>query len=76
MKALDKAICCNQYNKWIHIKCNILIITLYYEDLKIRDESWYCKACIQEVLLYSKKVNSNISSNHSRIIHPNHKNLL
>lgn len=77
MKALDKAICCNQYNKWIHIKCNILIITLYYEDLKIRDESWHCKACIQEFLqFFSKKVNSNISSDHLRSIDPDLKNIL
>ena len=57
-------------------KCNNLNDS-DYEDLKIRDESWYCKTCIQEILpFYSKKVNSNISSDHSRSIDLNLKNLL
>ena len=47
VKASVKAICCGQ---WIDIKCNNLN-DLDYKDLKIRDEPWYCKACIQEILV-------------------------
>ena len=73
VKTSVKVICCDQ---WIRIKFNNLN-DLDYEDLKIRDESWHCKACIQEFLqFFSKKVNSNISSDHLRSIDPNLKNLL
>ena len=76
VKARIKAIFCDQCNKWIHIKCNNLN-DLEYEDLKIRDESWYCKACIQDILPFcSKKVNSNTSSDHLRSIDPNLKKIL
>ena len=73
VKASVKVICCDQ---WIRIKFNNLN-DLDYEDLKIRDESWHCKACIQEFLqFFSKKVNSNISSDHLRSIDPDLKNIL
>ena len=50
---------------------------LDYKDHKIRDGSWYCKTCLKEIVPFcSKKVNSNISSDQSRNIDPNSKNLL
>ena len=76
MKARDKALSCDQSSRWIHIKFKS-INDLDNEDLKIRDRYWYCKACIQEILpFWSKKVNSNIRSDHPSSIDPNLKNLL
>ena len=76
VRARSKAICCDQCIKWIHIKYNNLN-DLDCEDLRTRDESWYCKAYIQEILPFCrKKLNSNTSSNHLRSIDPNLKNLL
>ena len=76
MKACDKAVCCDLCNKWNNIKCNNLN-DLGYENLKLGNEFWYCKACIQEILpVYSKKVNpNNIISKHSSI-DPNLKKFL
>ena len=59
VKACDKAVCCDLCNKWNHIKCNNLN-DLGYENLKLGNEFWYCKACIQKILpVCSKKVNPN-----------------
>ena len=49
-KTRDKVICCDLCSKWIQIKCNDLN-DLDYEYLKRKDETWYCKTCIQEILL-------------------------
>ena len=57
MKACDEAIRFDLCNKRIHIRCNNRS-NLDYKDLKIRDECWYCKTCIQEILpVYRKTVN-------------------
>ena len=67
-KACDKAVCCDLCNKWIHIKCNDLN-DLGYENLKLRNESWYCKECIHKIVPFCRrKVNpNNINAEHSRI---------
>ena len=73
--ACDKAIRCDQCNKCTHIICNNLN-DLDHEDLMIRDESWHCKACIQENLPFCiTKGNSNNSLGHLRNIDPKFKNL-
>ena len=76
VKARDKPVCCDLCNKWIHIKCNIFN-DLDYENLTPRNESCYCKACIQEILPFcSKKITpNNINSEHSSI-DPNLKKIL
>ena len=53
--------------------CNNLY-DLDYENRKPRNESWYCKECIQEILPVCIK-KSNINSEHSSI-DPNLKNSL
>ena len=69
MKTRDKAICCDLCSKRIHIICNNLN-DLDYEYLKSKDETWYCKAFIQEILPFCKINLGNPS------IDPHLKNLL
>ena len=60
-KTRDKAVTCDLSSKCIHIKCNNLN-NLGYEYLQRKDETWYCKTCIQLYLILrfcNKKVNSN-----------------
>ena len=76
VKTLDKAICCALCSKWIHIKCSNLN-DLDYEYLKSKDESWYCKTCIQEILSFcNKRKNPNEINLSNTGIDPNLKNLL
>ena len=59
VKARDNTVCCDLCNKWIHTKCNH-VNNLDYENLKLRNKFWYCKACIQEILPFcSNKLNPN-----------------
>ena len=59
VKTRDKAAYCDVYCKWIRIKWNHLN-DLDYEYLKSKDETWHCKACIQEILPFcNKKINLN-----------------
>ena len=76
IKPRDKAICCDLCSKWIHIKCNNLN-DLDYEYLKSNDETWYCKTCIHDILLFcNKKINPNKINLGNVGIDPNLKNLL
>ena len=73
VKAHDKAVFCDLCNKWIHIKCNSLK-DLDYENLKLRNNSWYCKACIQDNIPFcTKKVNPNNMNSEYSSIDPNLK---
>ena len=45
-KTCNKAICFDLSSKCIHIKCNN-VNSLDYEYLQRKDETWYCKTCIQ-----------------------------
>ena len=47
VKVCDTAMCFDLCNKWIHVKSNN-INDLDYENCKLRNESCYCKECIQE----------------------------
>ena len=59
VKVRDNAICNDFCSKWIHVKCNDLN-DLDYDDFKLRDEGWFCKAYILEILQFcSKKVDLN-----------------
>ena len=44
-----KAICCDNCNQWVHIKCNNLN-DLDYNLLKPKNENWYCILCTPEIL--------------------------
>ena len=46
-----KAICCDNCNQWVHIKCNNLN-DLDYKLLKSKNENWYCILCTPEILLF------------------------
>ena len=59
VKTVDKATCCDLCSKWIHVNCNNLN-DLDYKYRKIKNETWYCKTCIQEVLSFC---NTNINPN-------------
>ena len=60
VKTRDKAICCDLYSKWIHMKYNSLN-DLDYQSLQRKGETWYCKTCIQEILsFFNKKINPKI----------------
>ena len=59
-KTRDKAICCDLYSKWIHMKYNGLN-DLDYQSLQRKGETWYCETCIQEILsFFKKKINPKI----------------
>ena len=45
-KTCNKAICFDLSSNCIHIKCNN-VNSLDYEYLQRKDETWYCKTCIQ-----------------------------
>ena len=50
---------------------------LDYQNLKRKDETWYCKTCIQEILSFcNKKINPNKINLDNAGIDPNLKNLL
>ena len=68
VKSHDKAVCCDLCNKQIHVKCNNLN-DLSYKNFKLRNQSWYCEECIQEIVPFcSNKVDpNNINSEHSSI---------
>ena len=76
MKTRDKAICCDLCSKWIYIRCNNLN-DLEYGYLKSKDETWYCKTFIQEILPFcNKKINPNEINLGNASIDPHLKNLL
>ena len=74
----DKAnsICCDHCNERIHINCNELN-DIEYENLKISNNTWYCKLCIKEILSFCFK-QTNIDENNSAYsnINTNFPNLL
>ena len=75
VKTRDKATCCDLCSKLIHIECSNLN-DLDYEYLKSKDETWYCKSCIQEILPFcNKKINSNKINLGNAGIDPNLKNI-
>ena len=47
------AICCDIYNKWVHISCNNISRYCYRERQK-DSTPWYCKNCLKQVLSYNK----------------------
>ena len=67
-QAHDKAVCFDLCSKKIHMKQNNLN-DLGYGNLKLRNETWCSKECIQEILPFCRsKVNpKNINSEHSSI---------
>ena len=64
--------------QWIQVKCKRNNLNdLDYEDLKMKNQTLYCKLCIQETLPFSKKtVNPNVINSEYSIIDSNLKNLL
>ena len=55
----------------------IILMILDYEYRKSKDETWYCKTCIQEILPFcNKKINPNKINLGNAVIDPNLKNLL
>ena len=51
MFLINTAICCDDCNQWIHIKCNSLN-DLDYNLLKSKNENWYCILCTPEIPLF------------------------
>ena len=48
----DKAVKCDLYELWIHIKCNNLNY-LDYRSLQNCDESWYCIECCSAIFPFN-----------------------
>ena len=54
-----KAIFCDHFNQWVHIKCNNLN-DLNYNLLKSKNENWYCILCTPEILPFCQ-INEKVS---------------
>ena len=46
-----KAVCCEHYNQWVHIRCNNLNGT-EYNHLKSKNKNCYCILCTSEILSF------------------------
>ena len=55
-----KGVCCDLCNKWIHTKCNELN-DVDYEYLKLNDDVWFCKLCIEEILPFCRSLKTNVN---------------
>ena len=60
-----KAVCCDDCDTWVHIKCN-KINTQIYNILKKEKASWSCIECSNNVFPFSKLNESNFSTKIAR----------
>ena len=65
-----EAVCCDNYNKWVHIRCNN-ICKKTYRCLKKDPTPWYCKLCICSELPFSTLNNTEFArlTKNKTIIH-------